>query len=349
MLDEYDDEEEEREVDLNAVYKSAASELHAVRDLTETLSRFGYSKDDRIGRRELVLMYRAVEKEMEAEISRLAFSGDYDGAKELRQRLTTLRAEFDSLQTTVVKTTHDDQRAFMRRAIKEVNIAVDETHSKELSSLLVSNVEIEENMRNTHEIQWDNLELEISRIPRPRMKYSKRAIELFRAESGLIRLKQYDDAKKVRMMLDRLLPGEEERFDDAFDEMIEAKRTLLKQAQAFDRERLDEKLKGIEWTDHRRRELEKSISKTRVQNHVKDMSHAHTMEGKLRPEMSVKPSALWHKRPGYQLTAASLRGNQLLTATRSKGKVNNSVIFADTLTDKHSFDNPLDGTLTLGR
>ena len=264
MLDEYDDEEEEREVDLNAVYKSAASELHAVRDLTETLSRFGYSKDDRIGRRELVLM-------------------------------------------------------------------------------------IEENMRNTHEIQWDNLELEISRIPRPRMKYSKRAIELFRAESGLIRLKQYDDAKKVRMMLDRLLPGEEERFDNAFDEMIEAKRTLLKQSQAFDRERLDEKLKGIEWTDHRRRELEKSISKTRVQNHVKDMTHAHTMEGKLRPEMSVKPSALWHKRPGYQLTAASLRGNQLLTATRSKGKVNNSVIFADTLTDKHSFDNPLDGTLTLHR
>ena len=27
------------------------------------------------------------------------------------------------------------------------------------------------------------------------------------------------------------------------------------------------------------------------------MSHTHLMEGKLKPELSVKPSALWTKRP----------------------------------------------------
>jgi hypothetical protein len=35
----------------------------------------------------------------------------------------------------------------------------------------------------------------------------------------------------------------------------------------------------------------------RIANHLKDMEHSHTMESKLKAEMSVKPSALWQRRP----------------------------------------------------
>ena len=38
--------------------------------------------------------------------------------------------------------------------------------------------------------------------------YSKRAIELKKAESELIRLAQYDDARKVTNMLHKILPVE---------------------------------------------------------------------------------------------------------------------------------------------
>jgi hypothetical protein len=114
-------------------------------------------------------------------------------------------------------------------------------------------------MLRHHEIQWDNLELEIARIPRPIMKYSKRLIELFKAETGLIRLKQYDDARRVRHMIDKILPGEEKRFYEEFDASIEAKRERLRQSQKADLMRLDEKLTGIEWTDYRRREREASM------------------------------------------------------------------------------------------
>ena len=338
------DDDEAYELDLQAVYKAAASDLSSVADLTETLARFGFSRDDRIERRELVKMYRAVEKEMETEIANRAFNGDFNGAKEMRQRLTRIRDEFDSLQTTVVRTTHEDQRTFMVKATKEVFSNVDTTHRQELQHVLAHNADTMDDRKKAHAIQWDNLELEISRIPRPRMKYSKRAIELFRAESGLIRLKQYDDARKVRLMLDKMLPGEEARFYKEFDDAIEAKRERLRRAQEDDLTRLDELLKGIEWTDHRRRDREAAVAKQRVDNHVHDMTHAHAMESKLRPEMSVKPSALWQKRPGYKTTAASLRGEQLLTAVKSKGKADLTVVFTDTLTDKHSFDVPLDGT-----
>ena len=34
----------------------------------------------------------------------------------------------------------------------------------------------------------------------------------------------------------------------------------------------------------------------RTEIHSREMTHAHNMEDKLRPEMSVKPSALWQKR-----------------------------------------------------
>ena len=41
------------------------------------------------------------------------------------------------------------------------------------------------------------------------MKYSKGLLDLINAEESLVRLKQYDDAKNVRRMIDRILPGEE--------------------------------------------------------------------------------------------------------------------------------------------
>ena len=42
------------------------------------------------------------------------------------------------------------------------------------------------------------------------------------------------------------------------------------------------------------------------------MDHVHHLESKLKPEMSVKPSALWIKRPGYESTSSSLRGRQVM-------------------------------------
>lgn len=34
----------------------------------------------------------------------------------------------------------------------------------------------------------------------------------------------------------------------------------------------------------------------RIKNNLKDMSHTHLLESRLKPEMVVKPSALWQHR-----------------------------------------------------
>ena len=186
-------------------------------------------------------------------------SGNFGGAKEMRNRLTNIRAEFDDLQTSGIKASQVDQNIFIEKAAKVLKQELDMKQKKDVSTLQTKHESIEKTERTLHEIQWDNLELEISRIHRPRMKYSKRAIELFKAESGLIRLKQYDDARKVRSMLDRLLPIEEQKFYKVFEEMIEAKRERLRRTQAVNLVRMDEKLKAVEWVDHRRRENEITV------------------------------------------------------------------------------------------
>ncbi len=65
------------------------------------------------------------------------------------------------------------------------------------------------------------------------------------------------------------------------------------------------------------------------------MRHAHKLESKLRPEMSVKPSALWQKRKGYSNSSSSLRGQQLLACVRGNKK--SDVVFAESLVNKHDF------------
>lgn len=186
--------EEDNEIDTANFFKRQASDLSSCCNLQSTLQRFGFSNDDKIDRRELVLIYSAVNKEMEKEIINLTNNNRYSNAEEMRNRLTSIRKEFDSLQTIVVKTNQKDQCGYLDKAIKEMNNTLQKTHQYETEKLYENLNYMEEEQNKINQIEIDNLELEISRIPRPSVKYSKRAIELFKAEKGLVRFNQYEDA-----------------------------------------------------------------------------------------------------------------------------------------------------------
>lgn len=337
--------EEDLEVDSTTVFKQAATNLTKVKTLDGTLERFGYSKDDRINRRELVLMFTSVEREMEDEIHRLAKTAAYDEAKEMRARLNSLRAEFDQLQTNGVATSQREQKELFDKAREELLDQRRTQHEMQAKQVDERCRNMKSDQEAFHAIERENLEICIARIERPPIKYSKRLIELLKAEHELIKLQQYEDARKVRRMIDRLLPGEEEAFNSAFERSMQAKRDKLLARQRREQLQLEEKMKAISWTDTRAREKEMNTQLQRITNHSRDMMHSHSGESKLRPEMSVKPSALWQKRKGYESTAASLRGHQLLGAVR--GKREDEKVFVDTLVDKHNFIRPLQDTITL--
>lgn len=247
---------EAAEVDSLTVFLQPASDLINLRTFEETLERFGFSKDDKINRRDLVQIYRRVEKDMENEIYRLAHTARYDEAKEMRGRLTNIRAAFDNLQTNAVKTTHREQSMQFDTANKELHGKMKQQHS-DIERNVEQSCDNERSLQQRfHEIQQENLELKISRTARPHMKYSKRMIELFKAEHELIKLNQYDEARKVRRMIDKMMPAEEKKFNDAFDDSIESMRQNLAKTQETDRARLQEQLLRTKWNDIRDRERE---------------------------------------------------------------------------------------------
>jgi hypothetical protein len=245
----------DEEVDSKLMFAQEATQLTKVDSLDAVLEKFGYSKDDRINRRELVIMYKKVEKEMEDEIYRLANSGQYDRAKEMRARLTSLKEEFGNLQTNgVVVNCRDQVTNFQKASGELLQILAKRQHEQE-EAVRDSCRSMESEMELFQQIERENLELQLSRIHKPPMKYSKRMIELFKAEHELIKLHQYEDARKVRRMIDRILPGEERAFHDNFEASLNAKRERLAKMQMIKRQQQEEKLKATQWKDIRAREL----------------------------------------------------------------------------------------------
>eukprot|EP00981_Chlorochromonas_danica_P012908 scaffold5551_cov159-Ochromonas_danica.AAC.8 len=244
------------ELDATVLFKQEASELTSVKDLAGALSKFGFSPDDKISRRELVTIYNQIRNAMEPEIFRLANSGCYSEAKEMRARLTNLRAEFDNLQLSGAANIRNDQQTLFMRASQEVLKNTSRKHSEELGQQEQVFRQLNDRHELFHEIERTHLDEQISLIPTPNMRYSKRLIELFKSEYSLNKLKQYDEAIKVRRMIDKLLPLEEKKFYGKFNQSIEKMRTRLNNNQKEDDRRFEEKIKSVEWTNYRRREQE---------------------------------------------------------------------------------------------
>lgn len=335
----------EDEIDASNVFKQAASNLSSVNSLDESLHRFGYNTDDRIERRELVSMYSSIRDEMEKEIHDLAHDSAYDAAKEMRNRLNGLKSDFGALQTNGAKLVRDDQTNLFEKGSSILLSKTLSRHQHEAEEVRQMGEGMRRDLMKTHAIQRENLEKKLSRQKLPHTKYSKRLIELLKAESGLIKLCEYEEARKVRYMIDKILPGEVKKNEEEFEKYKQKEREKLLKIQNEDVGRLEEKLKALMWKDKRRREIEQSRQAQRVANHLRDMNHAHALEGRLKAEMSVKPSALWQKRQGYNATSASFRGQQLLDGVR--GKKEGNTVFADSLVDKHDFSAALSGTTTL--
>jgi hypothetical protein len=244
------------EVDCKLIFAQEATQLTKVTSLESVLEKFGYSKDDRINRRELVLMYKKVEREMEEEIYRLANTGEYDKAKEMRARLTALKGEFGYLQTNGAVVNCRDQVANFSKASRELHDLLSKKQAAQETEVYAKCNEIEAEMNLFQDIERENLEKQISRVHRPPMKYSKRMIELFKAEHELIKLHQYEDARKVRRMIDKILPAEEKAFEENFEAFLNNKRVRLHKLQNVKRQQQEEKLKAMQWNDLRARELE---------------------------------------------------------------------------------------------
>lgn len=246
----------DEEVDMSTVYKQAANNIKTIRNFNDSLNRFGYTKDDRIERRDMMIMYHTINKEMSEEISMLAHDSCYDSAKEMRLRLTNIKNEFQNLQINNEELIRNEQESIFCTAQQNYLNEIKRKHQREEQEILNYCDELRDDLKKTHEIEIENLELKIKKIKQLPTVYSKRLIELLKSESSLINLNEFDEARKVRTMIDRILPNEVNESNNEFLRKNQMKREALYQAHREDLARLDEKIKSIIWTDKRRRERE---------------------------------------------------------------------------------------------
>jgi hypothetical protein len=267
------DDDLENEVDMSTVYKQAANNLTTIKNFNDSLNRFGYTKDDRIDRRDMVLMYQTIHGEMSNEITSLAHSNSYSNAKEMRNNLNSIKQEFLNLQITNDQNRRNEQEEIFRKTQESFLNEIKLRHANEEREVLRKCQNLKENLLKTHEIEIENLELKIKKIKKLPVVYSKKLIgnlpsippslpphrpylELLKSESSLINLNEYDEARKVRNRIDQILPNEISQSDQNFSLRNQMKREALARSHCDDLARLDEKIKGIIWTDKRRRERE---------------------------------------------------------------------------------------------
>ncbi|CAE7763407.1 unnamed protein product, partial [Symbiodinium microadriaticum] len=72
----------------------------------------------------------------------------------------------------------------------------------------------------------------------------------------LIKLCEYEEARKVRNMIDKILPGEVKSNDREFERKCQLMRDEMRAAHVEDNARLEEKIKALQWKEKRRRERE---------------------------------------------------------------------------------------------
>jgi hypothetical protein len=120
---------------------------------------------------------------MDAEIDRLAHSGAFDGAKDMRARLTRLRAEFDGLQTAGLANVGRDQDLLFDKGSRAMRLQHRAALSAHRRGVEAQCEALLRDAAQTQAIERENLEKELSRAQMPSVKYSKRLMDLFKAET----------------------------------------------------------------------------------------------------------------------------------------------------------------------
>lgn len=159
--------------------------LNTCSTVKDAFVQHGLAPDDKIDRREQVLMFRTVETEMEVGLKSLMSSGRFDEAKEMGSRLESLREEFGGLQKKDENEKQNKQKKLFDKAVKIKGKQLKEKHNAWEKEVEEACTQFQEDTDKTFKIQRENLALEMNRIERPRMKYSKTRMEVSKAQGEL--------------------------------------------------------------------------------------------------------------------------------------------------------------------
>lgn len=288
----HDFSQDEYELDVELLSNTRdTGDLGDVSNLQDALNRHGFEIDDNIPRRELVLIYHQTKNNIRNAMNSAARNGQYERANILKGRLNGLRQDYDNRQKALIQRNIQTQERYFLQAEEVIKHKLKEMQHQDAKNLRDTCFKKEIDFRDTFTIKKDKLNEKLSttflkdssdefissrdhygtssrpttreNTARPagiKYRYSKRMIELLKAEHYLNELCQYDDAKRVRLMIDKLKPKEEEEYYiNNYVKKIERLEANLMKEEKTERLKLDESIKRLEWKNFRQKELQTNM------------------------------------------------------------------------------------------
>ncbi|CAM9559957.1 unnamed protein product, partial [Laminaria digitata] len=164
--------------------EAKVADLWSVRTAQEAVGKFGYAPGDRIPRRDQIQIYERVHEAVCAKKVELVAGGSYEEVVRLEETLCSLKKQFQKLQLTDVDSDQTRQRALYKGAQKKYVgrccRVMDSAVTQVEKACAVRQAELEQ----LHRAQMETLELELSWLPKPRIKYTNRYLELQKTKDG---------------------------------------------------------------------------------------------------------------------------------------------------------------------
>jgi len=293
--------------------KSKNRRLSQVANLSEAFKQFDLNGDDHIGVREQVTMYHQLKAGMQTSLSELARKGFYDQAAELRDRMKSIKREFEGRQVHTEESRQEKERRNFQTASKKIHTTKISQWGESGRRLHQECCATDDAMTHSHNIQTRQLEEEMAHLPDKMIKFSRTLLEMKDSETHLAGLGKFEEAKSLKRRVDKLEAAERDQHERNIEAGKNRRRALLQKNQADDRKKREQMDKKFEWAHTRAMEHDMKITNWRMSNNMHDMKHAHKVDSNKPPTFTTN-QLLTKQRTQFLATGSTLRGSQLLAS-----------------------------------
>jgi hypothetical protein len=319
--------------------KGRTASISTVKSVQDAFREFGFASDDKINRRDQILMYNEVMATLKNSLAELIANNMYDAATELRNRIPVLRTSFMKMQSDQEQLRQVHERQSLQKAQAITKHSRTAFWGAKTGNLGQKQKMVAEDLEIKHALQKKQLEDDIACTPEPTINYSTRLLAMRSAEKSLAVGGRFAEAKQVMKRADKLEEKEVEAFRMKLAAVKRRRRNDLVKVQERDLAKHSRLVKRADWALKRAAEHDKRVVGQTLRNSEHDMIHMHRLDAQKKPDFCLKP--VRPERKGAGSTASTYKGSLMLT------KVSPGQTAVAGLTALHDFNKGmLSGTTT---
>jgi len=206
--------------------------------------------------------------------------GDYAEAKKARAKFDELKKKESIRQQNNIRSMQDQElhsiESAQKTQITQFNKAWD-TYMADYEATAYLSLE---KLREKHMFEFQQYQDKIRKEERAKLKFSKNLLELRQKEQLLVKMKQYEEAEKVKSKADTIEGYEKEAHEEKFTDIIEKKEEQLRKQQQLSLSALLKRIQRDRSEQLQHRKLDSTRLAQRNKNILNDLLNKQVAETK---------------------------------------------------------------------